>query len=168
MEQFLSQYWPNLAGTVSGGIALSLMFFWLKEWLFSLPQVSGIWEAQLITANSSYTPYSGMSLWYRITLIQNGSVITGVGELDREHSAKGTRTYENSGRRPIEITGTIEKRISRPDVIHIMWSEQGEKRKFSNVLLLNISGSKSRGGLCGRYSSTAASSKGHSSWKRIE
>lgn len=167
MDQFLSQYWPNLAGTISGGIALSLLFFWLKEWLFSMPQVSGIWEAKLITEKSSYTPYSGMILWYRITLIQNGSVVTGVGELDREHSLEGDRSYKNSGRRPVEITGTIEKRVSRPDIIHVMWSEQGEKRKFSNVFLLNTSGSKTRGDLWGKYSSTAANSRGHSHWKRI-
>jgi hypothetical protein len=169
MDQFLTQYWPNLAGTVSGGIALSLLFFWLKEWLFSLPHVSGIWEAVLITEKSSYTAYSGMKLWYRITLIQSGSAITGVGELDREHSlAKGARSYENSGRRPVEITGTIEKRISRPDQIHIMWSEYGDKRKFSNVFLLNISGSKTRGGLWGRYASTAANSIGYCRWTRTE
>lgn len=167
MDQFLLQYWPNLAGTVSGGIALSLLFFWLKEWLFSLPRVGGIWEAELITGSSSYRPYGGMNLWYKITLVQNGAAITGVGELDREHSANGSLEYKNSGRRLVEITGTIEKRISRPDIIHIMWSEQGTSRKFSNVFELNITGSKTGGGLWGSYASTAANSKGHSRWQRI-
>lgn len=168
MNQFFVQYWPNFAGTVTGGISLSFLFFLFKDWLFSLPQVSGIWEAQLTTSSTSHTPFRGLSLRYQITLIQAGSVITGVGELDEEDSAKGKHSYKNSGRRRIEITGTIEKRLTKPDVIHIMWSEQGEKRKFSNVFLLNTSGSKNRGGLCGHYASTAASSKGYSNWKRIE
>ena len=168
MDNFFTQYWPNFAGTVTGGMVLSILFFWLKEWLFSLPRITGIWEAELMTDKTAYNPYGGLKLWYRVTLIQNGAVFTGVGELDREHSAeKGFLLHEKSGRRPLEIQGRIEKRFTKPDLINILWAEQGS-RQFSNVFTLNVSGSKTRGGLWGKYASTAAKSKGHSAWSRIE
>ena len=168
MDSFLSQYWPNFAGTVSGGVALSILFFWLKEWLFSLPQITGIWEVQLITAKTAYRPYDGLQLWYRITLIQTGTTFTGVGELHREHSAQQVLEYRKSGRRPVEIQGMIEKRFTKADLIHVLWSEEGVDRKFSNVFVLNVSGSKKCGGLWGKYASTAANSSGHSSWSRLK
>lgn len=168
MDQFLSQYWPNFVGTVTGGVTLSFLFFLLKERLFSLPQVSGIWEAQLTTASTSWEPFKGMRLWYRITLIQSGSIITGVGEINREDSAKGFYEYKANGKRRIEIKGTIEKGFTKSDVIHIMWIEHGQNRQFSNVFKLNLSGTKNQGDFCGDYVSTAANSKGFSYWKRIK
>jgi hypothetical protein len=167
IEEFLHQYWPNFAGTVSGGIALSTLYFWLKEWLFSLPQISGMWEAKLTTVKTDHRPFEGLQLWYRICLIQNGAEFTGVGELDREDSSQKILVHQKSGRRLVEIHGMIEKRYTKPDLIHVMWSENGERRKFSNVHILNVSGSKTSGGLWGKYSSTAASSTGCSEWSRF-
>ena len=164
MIEFLNQYWPNLAGTVTGGIILSALFFLLKERLFSLPQVTGVWEVQLITEKTEYNPFNGLKLWYQVTLIQNVTTFSGIGELDRECSREGTRFYIKNGRRPVEIQGTIEKRLTKPDLIHILWSEMGSERRFSNAFTLNVSGSKTSGGLWGRYTSTAAKSTGHSSW----
>lgn len=168
MDAFLSQYWPNFAGTVSGALTLSILFFLLKERLFSLPQITGIWEVQLITAKTAYRPYEGLQLWYRVTLIQTGAAFTGVGELDREHSVQQVLEHRKSGRRPIEIRGMIEKRFTKADLIHVLWTEEGVDRKFSNVFVLNVSGSKTCGGLWGRYASTAAESSGWSNWKRLE
>ena len=168
MDSFLGQYWPNFIGTVTGGLVLSTIYFLLKEWVFSLPKLTGIWECELIVQKSAYNPYAGMKLWYRITLIQNGNQIGGHGELDREDATTGKRRFEGRGRRVIEVIGKIEKNITRPDRVHLVWVEDGENRKFSSVFDLCLSGSKVRGNLWGTYASTAAESSGHSAWSRLE
>lgn len=167
MEAFLGQYWPNFAGTVTGGLLLSASFFLLKEWIFSIPQLSGIWECELVVHNAAYNPYRGLRLWYKVTLVQNGNQLLGFGELDREDSASGAWRQEGPKRRALELSGRIEKRITRPDCVRFVWSEQGDHRKFSNVFDLRISGSKIKGGLWGTFASTAAEATGWSQWKRL-
>lgn len=167
MEEFLSQFWPNFTGTIAGGVVLSILFFLSREWLFVLPQITGVWECELITRRTAYRPFDGMQLWYRVTLIQNGDQVSGFGERDRENSSTGARRYEGVDRRHVTISGNLEKRIFRSDRIHLLWCEDGEKRKFSNVFRLGVSGSKTRGKLWGSYASTAAESIGCSSWTRL-
>lgn len=167
IEIFFQNYWPNLAGTVTGGILLSGIFFLLKEWLFGIPQLVGIWECQSTCEKTAYKPYQGMKLWYRVTLVQSGTDITGYGEKDREDSSTGARRYEGTNRIPVDITGRIEKNIFRPDRISLIWVENSKSRRSSTVFNLSISGSKNSGGMWGKYSSTISESQGHSSWKRV-
>jgi hypothetical protein len=164
---FYSEFWPNLAGTVAGGFLLSFAFFLLKEWVFPVPNLTGVWECELITGTTDYRPYEGMKLWYRVSILQSGTEISGLGELHRESSSVGDRSYEGSSRRKVEITGCVTKRILRPDLIHLAWSEEGQLRTFSSVFFLHISGSRTSGGLWGRYVSTAANSRGYSNWNRV-
>jgi hypothetical protein len=132
MSTFLQQYYPNFAGTVTGGLLLSLLFFIFREWLFDVPHLTGIWECQLKTTKTSYRPYEGMLLWYRVTIVQDGSQVVGFGELDREESAAGARRCEGSARRSVEVSGRIDKNITKADSVRIVWSEDGLERRFSN------------------------------------
>ena len=163
-EVFFNQFWPNFAGTVLGGALLSCVFFALREWIFSLPQLSGVWECELIVQETAYNPYRGMKLWYRLSIVQNGNQIAGVGEKDREDSVSGNRNYSGSARIPVSVSGKIEKNITKPDRIHIVWTEKGSSRQSSTIFDLRTSGAAA---LWGRYFSTIAESRGVSSWKRL-
>lgn len=165
-QVFIQNFWPNMAGTVAGGILLSAIFFLLKEWVFSITKLTGIWECKLSCNDTAYNPHQGMKLWYRVTLVQSGNEINGYGERDREDSSTGARRYEGSSRTPVDITGRIEKNIFRPDRISLVWAENSKSRRSSTVFHLHISGSKNHGNLWGTYSSTISESNGHSCWKR--
>lgn len=163
---FYSQFWPSLAATVIGGIVLTITFFFAKEQLFSLPLVSGVWECQQTTLDSTYTPFKGMTVWYRIVLLQDDEKITGTGEKDRDTGSTGNHSYSGEHRIPIEITGKIEKSFTRSDVIRIHWSEDGTSRKSTTFHELRVSGSKKNGALFGKFSSTAGSCSGTAHWTR--
>ncbi|WP_158268106.1 hypothetical protein [Limnohabitans sp. Jir61] len=167
METFLSQFWPGLAANIAGGVALSILFFVLREHIFTMPNLVGVWECKHVVATTDYRPYTGMIVWYRIVLWQDNERIFGTGEKDREDSSTGVRTYTGKGRIFIEITGKIEKRITSSDRIHLHWKEDGERRQSTTLDQLRVSGSKNNGNLFGSFSSTAANSKGVASWKRV-
>lgn len=144
METFWEGAWSSSLGTLMGGLLLSVVFFVLKEYIFQRPQITGIWECRLITQRTRYLPYTGMSLWYRVTLVQNGHEIVGFGEKDRESAPGGERSYSGSDRCPVEILGSVEKNYLRPDRVYLSWVEQGAHRKSSSVFKLSVSGSKIR------------------------
>ena len=163
---FYIQFWPSLAATVFGGILLTLIFFVGKERLFSLPSVSGEWECTQITSDSAYMPFKGMKVWYQIVLLQDKEKITGTGEKDRDSGSTGDHYYTGAHRISIEITGRIEKSFTRPDVIRIHWSEDGTTRKSTTFHELLLSGSKTKGGFFGKFSSTAGACVGTAIWVR--
>lgn len=165
---FALQFWPSLLSTVLGGFALSTIFFWVKEHLFSLPSLTGVWECHLVVCESAYNPYKGMDLWHRVVLLQDGKQLTGRGEKYKDWAAnQPVRTYDGIHRLGSEISGSLEKRITKSDVIRIHWSEEGELRKSSTICELSISGSKSTGNLSGKFYTTAGECRGHATWTRV-
>lgn len=165
---FATQFWPGFYATVLGGIALSATFFLLKEHLFSLPSITGIWECHLVVSESAFNPYKGMDLWYRVVLLQDGRKLIGRGEKYKDHAAnQPPRNYDGKHRIGTEIQGTIEKSVTKSDVVRVQWNENGENRISSTICELNISGSKSKGNLSGKFYSTAGECHGHTIWTRI-
>jgi hypothetical protein len=167
LETFYSQFWPGLAATFAGGVALSVLFFVLREHIFTMPNLVGVWECKQVVACTEHHPYAGMTLWYRIVLWQDNEKVFGTGEKDREDSSTGIRTYSGKWRIPIEVTGKIEKRITGSDRIYLHWKEDGERRTSTTLHQLRLSGSKKSGNLFGHFTSTAANSKGSASWTRV-
>lgn len=165
--EFLAQFWPGLASTVIGGAAFAVLLFWLKEWVFSLPSISGVWECQQTTIDSEMGTFKGMQVWYRVVLAQERERCIGSGEKDREHSVSKNGRYEGDSRIVIEIQGHIEKRYTRSDVIRIHWSEFAKSRRSSTIHELKISGCKHSGNLAGRFWTTAGNSSGFSHWRRV-
>lgn len=164
---FLSQFWPGLWSTIIGGILLTLIFFLLKEKLFSLPTVAGVWECEITVQQTERNPYRSMKVWYRITLLQSGSAISGMGEKDREVAIGGARSYEGQHRRTTDVSGAITKRFFGSDEVVIFWREDGEKRESASFFRLRVSGCKRSGDLWGTFYTTAAKSSGAAAWKRI-
>jgi hypothetical protein len=137
---FLNQFWPGFASTVFGGITLTLIFFFFKEKLFSLPIAAGVWECKLTFENTGHNSYKGMQVWYKITLLQSGVSISGMGEKDREMAGTGLRNYSGRDRRTTDIYGCITKRFFGSDEIVIFWREDGEKRESTSFFKLRVSG----------------------------
>lgn len=168
---FWGQFWPgfyaNLASTILGGILLTVIFFLFKEKFFSLPVVAGVWECETIINETGYNPYRGMKVWYKITLLQSGTSVVGMGEKDREVAAKGAYEYSGAQRRTTDISGSITKRFFGSDEIVIFWREDGQKRETATFFRLRVSGCKRKGGLRGTFYTTAAQSRGEAFWKRI-
>ena len=165
---FALQFWPSFVSTVMGGIAISAIFFWLKEHLFSLPSLTGVWDCHLVVCESAYNPYKGMELWHRVILLQEGTKLTGRGEKYKDSTAnQPVRTYDGKHRFESQITGGIEKSVTKSDVIRIHWREIGELRASSTLCELLVSGSKITGDLSGKFYSTAGECKGHATWTRI-
>ena len=167
MDNFYSQFWPGLAANLAGGIALTFLFFLLKEHLFALPTVCGVWECKEIINETDYRPYKGMVVYYRIVLLQDNDKIFGTGEKDHEEVSTGSRFYEGKNRIPLDVSGKIEKRITGSDLIHLHWKEHGERRISTTLHELRVSGSKSSGNMFGKFSTTAANSHGVAGWKRV-
>lgn len=165
---FLNQFWPSFWATVFGGVVLTVIFFFVKEQIFSLPAVNGVWECQQTTLESAYNPFKGMTVCYRIVLLQDKEKIVGTGEKDRDSGSTGDHAYGGAHRIPIEISGRIEKSFTRSDLIQIHWSEDGTDRKSTTFHELQISGSKSKGALFGKFNSTAGKCSGTARWTRVK
>lgn len=164
---FYSQFFPELTATICGGIVLAAFFFLLKEQVFSLPSISGVWECKQITAKSASKAYVGMTVVYHIVLLQEKEKILGDGEKDHEDGPNGVRSYSGKDRIHIDIKGRVEKFITKSDRIRIRWTEHGERRISSTIHDLRLSGSKKQGNLYGKFYSTAGKSGGTAIWRRI-
>ena len=163
---FYSQFWPAFVATVVGGITLAAFFFVLKEWLFSLPSLTGVWECEQITAMSANNPFIGMKVTYHVVLLQAKDKLVGDGEKDREDGANGKIDHSGKGRVRINVQGGVEKFITKSDRVTIHWMENGA-RITSTIHNLRISGSKNSGKLFGQFYSTAGKSAGTATWTRI-
>ncbi len=165
---FLTQFWPAVWATVVGGIFLTLLFFFLREFLFSMPTIAGIWECEFVIKESDYNPYKGMTVMHEVVLLQSGGQITGSGEKDREHSSlNGEMLYTGKGRTQTKIYGVIEKRFFTSDRIRIYWDDDGRVRKSAAFFELRISGCKHRGNMSGTCYSAAGKCRGLAQWQRI-
>jgi hypothetical protein len=167
-EQFLGQFWPALWSTVAGGVLLTLIFFFLREFIFSMPTLAGLWECEFVVLDSTYNPYKGMKITHEVVLLQNGAQLTGSGEKDREHSSlNGEMSYSGKGRTQVKVAGVIEKRFLRHDRIQIYWDDDGRMRKSAAFFELKTSGCKHQGDLSGTAYTAAGKCRGHVTWRRV-
>lgn len=167
-DTFNVQFWPAVWATITGGFFITLVFFSLREFLFSMPRVSGVWMSEFTVENSSHGPFKGMTVIHRVVLLQKGAEISGSGEKDSERSSKnGEMSYEGKGRTQVKIYGFIEKKIFGPDRIHICWDDDGRIRRSAAFFDLKISGCKNKGDLFGGCYTSAGECYGHARWQRI-
>lgn len=167
-NNFFLQFWPALCSTIIGGIFLTLLFFFLREKIFSLPTITGIWECRFVVSESAYNPFKGMSVTYEVVLLQSGGNLVGSGEKDKELSSPNKEMmYTGKGRTQVKISGVIEKRIFGTDRIRIYWDDDGQIRKSAAFFDLKISGCKYKGNMFGTGYAAAGKCSGNSAWKRI-
>jgi serine/threonine-protein kinase len=119
-------------------------------------QLSGTWELTHDVESSSYAPYAGLRLGYRLTLFQEGDRVYGQG---RKVSENGV-PLPAPQRTPIDVAGRIES-----GQLVLQFTETGGERTSKGTIRWNIE--PGSGVLQGRFSSDAADSRGRSSGRRL-
>ena len=142
---------------------LTVLFFFVKEVVFSLPSMNGLWTFEMTTVSTSYNPFKKMKLTYLVLLIQEGSSLSGTGEKIKEIASGKARVYPAKKRIHIEIKGQIAKHYFKEDQITFHITESGLKRKSSTVHSLRVI---NKDKLAGSFVSTIATSTGDIVWFR--
>ncbi len=158
-ETFVS----DVVATLLGGVVLALLFFWAREKLFPLPQITGRWYFELRTINTSYAPYTNMILRYIAMLWREGSHVEGTVEKIYENSSTGERSYVGVNRTRGIIKGYIEKNYFGKDRLFLHVIEEGHGRESTNFYELSADFDQTMTGL---FSSTVADQKGDTRWQR--
>jgi hypothetical protein len=118
--------------------------------------ISGEWTLINTIQQTTYRPYKGLRLSYKLFLSQEGNKFSGNGEKDKENE----RYLDLIGRSPIKITGTING-----SEVKATFNEQGLRRKTSGIFIWNIRSSGDT--MIGRFSHSAANASGSSIVFRI-
>jgi|ERR1051326_426102 hypothetical protein len=153
----------QIVATVIGGIVLALIFFLVRDKIYRLPALSGLWTFWSTTETTSYKPYREMHLVFLVLLVQEGNRLTGTGEKIKEVTSSGIKEYVGKHRTHIQITGFIIQRFFSADecIIHI--KEAGELRDSSTIHNLKVTNESS---LHGTFVSTVANQTGRTCWTR--
>jgi serine/threonine-protein kinase len=117
--------------------------------------VGGRWELTHDVESTSYQPFEGMRLGYRINLVQEGSRVYGQGQKVSENGVAlppGQRT-------PIDVAGRIQN-----GQLVLYYTEIGRSRTSRGTIRWHLApGAQLRG----RFASDAANSSGTSSGRRL-
>lgn len=128
----------SLTATIVGGAILSLIFFWLREKVFPLPNVSGCWYLQIQTTETAYKPYRAMRLRYIVMLWNEGANVHGTVEKFHEDSSTGRRDYVERDRTRGVVQGHIQKNYFSKDHIALHVVEDGHGRESTNFYHLAV------------------------------
>jgi len=156
----------NALGTIIGGAFLTIFYFALAEKLLRLPQLSGTWMLETSAADTSYNPFRGMVLRYKLLLLQDRSNIHGTAEKVYEKSDK-ERIFVGKSRTHASINGVIRKAYLSRSTLLLHVTEQGFQRSFSWVVRARCLRFGRRMYLIGEFSSSAGDTSGTLSLRRI-
>lgn len=154
---------PSIIATVVGGVILALLFFWAREKLFPLPDITGRWYFEMRTINTSYEPYAGMVLRYVAMLWREGNRIQGTAEKIYENSSTGKRDYVGKNRTRGVAAGYLEKNYFAKDRLFLHVVEDGHGREFTNFYDVIIVSDKK---MLGAFNSMVANQDGEVTWQR--
>lgn len=155
----------NVAATVLGGLILAFTFFWVREKVFPMRNLSGRWDYRIDTITSSYNPYKNMILGYSAMIWQEGAILKGTAEKVYENSSTGRRNFEGSNRTRASIEGYIKKNYFSSDKVFLHIVEDGHGRESTTVFDLGLD---SKGGLRGRFNSLVADQSGTVKFQRVQ
>jgi len=141
-EQFALNFLNSLLSTIIGGGFLTFLFFWLREKVFPLPDITGRWYFEMLTENSAYNPYKGMVLRYVAMLWREGGRIEGTVEKFYEDSSTGKRPFVGKDRTRGRVEGYIQKNYFTRDriVLHVVEDGHGRESTIFTILYLNLTG----------------------------
>ena len=149
----------NVIGVLGGVAAILTAAVVVYQFLEDRSQIdlTGEWKLVNTVESTSYSPYHGMVLGYRIFLNQNGNKVTGNGEKWWENREEIPSIY----RTPISIEGKLKGLKLKANCI-----EKGARRTTTGSFVWNVSQDGKR--LKGRFTSTAADAKGTSIGVRVD
>lgn len=156
-------FWSDVAATILGGSILTLLFFWFKEKIFPLPEVTGRWYFEMHTVNVTYKPYENMILRYVAMLWREGNIIKGTVEKIHENSSTGEREFIGKNRTRGEVEGYIEKNYFTKDRLFLHVIEDGHGRESTHFYELIIQSDEV---MSGTFNSMVADQDGTVSWQR--
>jgi len=154
---------PSIIATVIGGVTLTLLFFWAREKLFPIPDISGRWYFEMRTINTSYEPCTGMVLRYVAMLWREGNRVHGTAEKIYENSSTGERDYVGANRTRGVVDGYLEKNYFAKDRLYLHVVEDGHGRESTNFYDVVI---KSEKEMVGAFNSMVANQDGEVTWQR--
>ena len=143
--------------TVVSGVALTTLFFLVREKLFPLPEIEGHWFITSTTNETAYSPYKGMILIYELMLFREGNSIKGTAEKCYEHSMNQQKEFVGKQRTRSQVNGFIDKRYFAKDLVHFHVVEQGHNRESSTIYKFKF---EKKDEMVGVFTSTVAKSKG--------
>jgi hypothetical protein len=137
-------------GVISGAIAI-------YSFVIAHPRynVSGDWTITNTIQSTSYHPFQGLALGYRVILMQDGTNISGSGEKWSEN---------NNWLPPLAHTHITIKGFVKGNHISATFEEDGAVRKSVGTLEWTYQSSPER--VTGSFTSTAANSRGSSAGER--
>lgn len=144
--------------TVVGGLSLTVILFFINEYIVPKKNLTGEWSAIFTTKETSYNTFKDLQTNWTFHLLQKGYEISGYAEKTSERqSGKGLLNFERSKRVHAKINGYLERKYFTKDQLNISFFEEGRERDTTAIIKLTIISSKK---LTGLFSSTAADSKG--------
>jgi hypothetical protein len=118
--------------------------------------LSGIWELKNAIDTTTYRPYLGLRIGYRIRLRHDGNKLIGTGEKFTESG----RTLPAEERTPIVVEGKLEG-----DTVKLTFTERYSGGSTGGVMTWQLAPGAAQAS--GRFNSSAAKSSGPSSAKRL-
>lgn len=162
------EIFQDVLSNVIGGVIFAILLFIVKEYLFKTEILNGEWTSKITTTQTSHEPYMNLSIEYRIHLLQMGNQISGRGEKIRDINPDGSdhHVYPTAMRTEIEITGYYERYYLKPSKLFLLIKEHGRIRVTSSSHDLSIPFFNKKN-LVGKFVSTAANSRGDSTWNKL-
>lgn len=156
----------NILSTVIGGCILTLLFFFIREKCFPLPNINGMWHLKNITVNSAYNPYKGMTLGYKAILWCEGNKVLGTTEKVYEDSVNGERKFVGTNRCRGVVEGYIKKNYFSKDKVILHVVENGFSRESTYSYELTVQNKTHT--LDGCFSTMVADQDGYTTWSKEE
>jgi hypothetical protein len=155
----------DIIASIIAGAILALLFFWMREKYFALPDIAGRWYFEMHTINTLYLPYKGMVLRYVAILYCEGNRVQGTVEKIYEDSSTGKREYIGNNRTRGIVEGYLEKKYFSKDRIFLHVVEEGHGRESTNYHDVTI---KTNENMDGKFISMVAGQDGNVIWQREE
>ncbi len=152
-----SQIFNDVIAALISGILLTFLFFFIKEKLFPIPNITGKWTLEIKIKKTNYKPYKDMILKYSIIIYNIEKNIKGSAEKIYEKSTKEEKEYIGKKRTRAKIEGYIEKKYFGKDKIYLHIIEKGEERESTTFYELIYN---SHIKLSGTFTSTIADQSG--------
>jgi hypothetical protein len=148
----------SIVGTVIGGLLLTIILFFVNEYVFPKINLTGEWETTVMITKSSHNPFINLTMDYKIHLIQKGYELIGSGEKIKEILPNGEVTeFLREKRVLIDVEGFYERKYFKKSKIYFNICEEGRKRETRSTYFLVL---KKHNCLVGTFISTAADASG--------
>jgi len=146
-------------GSLAAALVAAFIFFCIKEFYKVPPRLSGVLYTKSIVEHSAYNPYIKLKVYRTLVIFSDGNIINGTSEKTGEKNKKNNHYLEYIGEKRVRgiVTGRVERRYLRRNLIHIHIEEYGKSRNSSTYIQLN---SFKKSVFSGSFFSTAADTKG--------